>query len=746
MGLRIPITWVVLAALGCTADAPQGLLRISAGTRVAVDTPPATTAKATPLSSTATLAKSAAELQAEGWSAIQLPPELAATLRDTSGPGLPPLASPVVERGVRALAPSTLVRPFDSLGGFADTALLVEVALLRMGRERLAERESAVVDSLRRALEPRDPDLDAVPTGPSGLLPPVGRAPVQPSTRWAPPQHNALPVVPAGFGRGGPLPAVTQQQGGQTSTFQLAPGIEGTETTSSDGSTVTSEVGMKGGNAHGNAEVSMKSTTTAGSEFESQGEVGNKQDLSTTKRGTIDGNTVQETKSFGREERLGYCPDAAGIVRGRYKHWSRESTRGTMKGVTVETRFELQGEFEFTVQVDDQARATELLVEGHATVDFYSGARGGGNSTPIIRSGRGEGRAQGVNPAEASTGSLYIRLPPAGPATKFVQGGLLEGLMDAIYAGAALARQAEQRWRNGACVEVIATPESKPLRYSQSATFQAEVRHKRDAGSSFPYPVRAMAHKWGDHPLQIHRTYGTLSPQAVATAPVAYRYTAPAKGTQAAKLWRTSWPPRDEGFLVSVSRRGIGVDAFYVPFDSLRRTYHVTYHQRVATGALIGSEVVYRAVLHELDEPDQDGNSFVGRGDYNVRVNLVALNCTLRKLEGVETRAGGGRVKANATIHPSWTGSGAEILSFAMTPLDGPTQRFFTRSFSGLERLHQQEITARGDEAPLLASNVVGGVELKSRSGDSTYVFPMGTDPCDGSITGTHAARVVRLR
>ena len=191
-----------------------------------------------------------------------------------------------------------------------------------------------------------------------------------------------------------------------------------------------------------------------------------------------------------------------------------------------------------------------------------------------------------------------------------------------------------------------------------------------------------------------------------------------------------------------------------VPFDAWGDggdgrfdVYLVPYHQRVETEeGGIGNDVRYRAVLRELDQPDQDGDTFAGTGDYTVLVNLKPANCSYNKMEGVEKITGGGSLKAGASINPSWTGSGAEVMTVTMTPRDGPKQRFFTRSFAELEKMHGEDITKDGEEAPLLAPNAVGWVELRGRTSDSTHVFSMGTSPCEGPITGTNSTRAVRLR
>src|SRR5918998_4978244 len=101
----------------------------------------------------------------------------------------------------------------------------------------------------------------------------------------------------------------------------------------------------------------MKSTTTLQNEFEKQGEVGSKRDINTKQKGKIDGSDMQETKQGKSEERLAYCPDASGLVRGRYKHSFHEAMKGTVKGVTGFYDITTDANFTLTVQVNDDARA-----------------------------------------------------------------------------------------------------------------------------------------------------------------------------------------------------------------------------------------------------------------------------------------------------------------------------------------------------------------------------------------------------
>ncbi len=740
--MRYPYCMMMALAfsVACSSDKPSSRAQDAAGAEPGVEA-----GKAPVLPPLGPLRKSATELKAEGWTATEVPADVAARLRDSAQAGQE-LNTLAVRRELLTLLGS--VPSFDSLGGFADTVRLVERALIRMGSERRDEREAAIVDSLQRAMKPNDPDLKAVsvePALPSRALnrPPYGDAPVYLASARSVPGSRPF------------TPAFAPSQGGQTKTFQLAPGINGTETSSSDGSSVTTEIGLKGGDDHGTGEVSMKSTTSLQDGFEKAGEVGGKRDLNTRKKGKIGGSEVEETKEGTGEERLSYCPDAAGLAHGRYKHRFREAMKATVNGVTGFYDITIDADFALTVQVNDDARATELLVDGYTDLHADAGQRGGGNKTPIIMNGRGEGRAQGVSlEANAANwmGSWHLRFPSdvSGRKLNSLQNALMEELVLAIAAGRALAEQAEKRWRNGACVEVTTQPESKSLRYSGKTTFRTQVRHKRDRGA-FPYPVRMMIEKrlWADAESErkYGRIYGTLTPRGVVTAPITYHYTAPAKGTEPAESWtRKTFPPEDEMFPISVSRRGIGVARFVVPYDSVRRTFHVTYHRRRETAKHgVAQDVTYRAVLRELDQPDDDGDTFAGTGDYSLLARLWKANCASYAPEELEVISGGGAVRAKGSI--SSEDPGSISLIFQLEPLSGPRMRMFTRSFTGLEQqLRKQVASSNQDDVPFMAGQAVGLVTVRGKLGDTTRVVVTGETECEGEMSTRTSARVTRLR
>ena len=671
--------------------------------------PAAQQAKASVLPPLAPLGKPAAELEAEGWIIAEIPSELSARLRD-SVPVEAELGFPALRSELRALAGNA--PSFDSLGGFADTLRLIERRLIRWAAERRNEREAQIVDSLRSALEPRDPDLEDLSFN-HGLLPP-GPLPqqiVRPD-RWSEGGGGGEPrIVAATF----PLPtavtSVATQQGSQTKTFQLAPGLEGTETTSSDGSSATVEMTRKGGNERGSAEVSAKGTTTLPGEFEKQGEVGWKIDLDTKLEGTVDGASGTKTKGGGREVRLSYCPDAAGHAKGRYKRWYRESATFTQKGVTYSQITTINAEFALTVQVDDEARATDLLVEGFTDVAMEMGSRGGGNSTPTIIRERGEARAQGVTPGDPSSlGSMHFRTPAglSAAARKLVDGAATEELVNAIGEGKSLAEQAEQRWRNGACVEVTTTPGSKALSYGGKATFKVDVKHKRESAESFKYPVqvRAKLYNPGSDPRYADRLLGTLAPQGWVAAPVTYQYTAPAKGTPEAE----QWPPIDRGYPISVSRRGIGVGSLYVPFDTDRRGYTLQVVHRV-TSAKLGEErrVTMKAVIRELDTPDVDGNTFAGRGSYEGWARRYNPSCDNKGRTDFETITLAGKAKGGGNADE--IGGGQTSLIFTITPLNPP------------ENLPEAVLPA------------LGNLVLTGESGQDSKTFEIQSDRCRGTLT-----------
>ena len=652
------------------------------------------------------LGKPATELEAEGWTAAEIPPELAARLRD-SAPVEAELGSHALRRELRALAGNA--PSFDRLGGLSDTVRLIERALMRLGAERREKVEAEIIDSLKRAMEPRDPDLDAVSTS-QGLLPagPLAKPAARPSS-WQPSDGRELRIVFAAFRQ--PSAADVPQQGSQTRTFQLAPGVEGTETTSPDGSSVTTEVTRKGSNERGSAEVSMKGTATLPDEFEKQGEVGWKSDLDTKIEGTVDGASGGQSKGGGMEYRLSYCPDAAGHAKGRYKRWFRESLTASQKGVTYSQIITINAEFALTVQVNDEARATDLLVEGYTDVASEVGSRGGGNSTPIIIKGRGEARAQGVTPSDHnSLGSMHFRLPAgqSAMAHKFLDAGLTEELVNAIAAGRQLAKQAEQRWRNGACVEVRATPESKTLPYRGRTTVHVQVKHKREAGGSFPYPVRIMARRF--NPSAVEEILGTFQPQGPLTAPAALRYTAPAKGSPQGRTWVNGYPQVDRTFPMSISRRGIGGSQFYAIFDSDRLGYALVIVHRVTSEKLgVERSVTMKAVVRELDTPDAEGNTFAGKGSYQGSARRYNPSCDNNMRTSYKTIPLVGKAKGAATADD--LGGGQIGLVFSITPLDPP------------------------EDLPEQVPPSLGNMAFAGDSGHHTNTFEMQSDLCRGTLT-----------
>jgi len=239
--------WLITGALAFLAACGSDKPRPGEGGDASAE-PTAEPAKALALPPQTPLGKSAAELEAEGWTAVEIPPELAARLRDST-PGEPELGSPALRRELRALVQPGNTPSFDS-GGFADTVRLIEGALMRMARERREQREAEIVDSLKRAMEPRDPNLDAVSTEPelrrpASKAPSGGDVPIRLASFREEPRFPAL------------VPPLVRWQQSQTRTIQIAPGIEGTETSSSDGSTSTTEIGFK----QGNLESTSKSTT-----------------------------------------------------------------------------------------------------------------------------------------------------------------------------------------------------------------------------------------------------------------------------------------------------------------------------------------------------------------------------------------------------------------------------------------------------------------------------------------------------
>jgi hypothetical protein len=639
--------YLVPGALGlwaaCSSDKPSAEDRDESSVE-----PSAEAASAPALPPLTPLGKPAAELEAEGWTAVEIPSELAARLRD-SGSVAPEPGSPALRRELRELVEPANALSFDS-GDFADTVRLIERALMRMAAERRESREAEIVDSLQRAMEPRDPDLDAVSAKPEPLRPAVPAHPRADATIHLASLRNA-PRYPA-VGR-----AIRRLQGSQAQAIQVAPGIDGTEATSADGSSTT-EVGFK----RGNIESTTKSTTTSAQEYERRGEVGLKIDVTSTKRGKVEGAAQEQIERSGFERRLGYCPDESGIARGRHTRWTQSSTVLTVGTKTVNTAYEVRSDFALTVSVDDNARAQEVLIEGTSVVNISAGARGGGNARPTFKEIRADIRWQKSVHETGMVGTMYWRFPPANNEDRLDNVFLLD-MVIAMDEADDLAKQAEKRWRNGACVEVTPHPERKALRYGGKTAFRIEVKHKQDGAGSFPYPVQIMAEKY---PGFVNDILGKLDPQGALTAPATFHYTAPAKGSPEGETWRGS-PTPDRAFPMSISRRGIGGRNFYIPYDTLRLGYALVFVHRVTSKLGEERNVKMKAVVRELDTPDAEGNAFAGRGSYEGSFRRYRVSCDNKMRTDYETIPLAGKAKGVATADAM--GDGQTGLSFTMTPL-----------------------------------------------------------------------------
>ncbi len=407
---------------------------------------------------------------------------------------------------------------------------------------------------------------------------------------------------------------------------------------------------------------------------------------------------------------------------------------------TISTTTDIQGDYTITVSVDDNARAQEALIEGTSVIKISAGARGGGNARPTFKEWRADIRwKQSVHDPISPLGQAHWRFSSAEAAEH--EGVLLSAIV-ALDEARSLAKAAEEQWRRGACIEVTSNPKEKSLRFGGRTTFRIDVKHKRDGSNSFPYPVRMMAKKEYSY---IDQTLGKLEPQATLTAPASFQYTAPVKGTPEAQEWRNH-PAIDRVYPMSISRRGIGLKPVYVLYDSLRRTFHVTYnHLRETEKQGLAQQVTFRAVLRELDEPNEDGDAFVGSGDYTLVARLWKANCHSYAPEELEVVQGGGTVRARGSI----SSEGPEGLSliFQLEPTSGPKMRFFTKSFSLVEQQVRKETSGGNDEdVPFMASQAVGLVNIRGKSGDTTKVKVTGESECEGEKTMKTAARVRRLR
>ncbi len=197
---------------------------------------------------------------------------------------------------------------------------------------------------------------------------------------------------------------------------------------------------------------------------------------------------------------------------------------------------------------------------------------------------------------------------------------------------------------------------------------------------------------------------------------------------------------------MSISRRGIGLTSFYVPYDSLRRTFHVTYHRARDTQKHgMAQEVTFRAVLHELDQPDDNDDTFAGTGDYSIVERLWEANCASYGPKETEVVRGGGTIRAKGSI--SGEEGATTTLIFHLEPLSGPKVRFFTKSFYPLDQqLRNKASQGNDDEVPFMAGRAVGMVEVRGKAGEVSKAVVTGESECEGEMTTKTRAQVMRLR
>jgi hypothetical protein len=264
-------------------------------------------------------------------------------------------------------------------------------------------------------------------------------------------------------------------------------------------------------------------------------------------------------------------------------------------------------------------------------------------------------------------GSMHIRVAtyPSDEA-RMVEGALIENMGLAGGAANALAKQAEGRWRNGACVEVSNIPTSKELPYSGKTTFRSEVRHKRNGSDGFPYPVQVMAPKsaWIDQGVEHSgsRIFGTFSPPGPATTPATFNYTAPAQGTQPGQLWSSS---QDRLFPMSISRRGIGGAPFTARFAS-GPAWRIERDVRIeiaGKGVFFTSH--HEAVIRPLEQPLADGTTHAGTGTFNAHVVAGIRHC-LNEKSGLPAASVTRKMKATATVEQ--VGEDSVNLAFFIGP------------------------------------------------------------------------------
>lgn len=165
--------------------------------------------------------------------------------------------------------------------------------------------------------------------------------------------------------------------------------------------------------------------------------------------------------------------------------------------------------------------------------------------------------------------------------------------------------------------------------------------------------------------------------------------------------------------------------------DSSRLGFSLLYTHRVTAEKLeeVKSDVVMKAEVRRLPEPDAEGNSFVGGGSYRGKFISHKVNCENNLPMDYETIEFANKAKATASADDM--GSGQTSVVFTITPIDPPKAHLLTTSFRGLE----QAGGVKEEDLPDLILPVLGNVVLAGDSGQATRTFEMYGGSCSGMLT-----------
>ena len=165
--------------------------------------------------------------------------------------------------------------------------------------------------------------------------------------------------------------------------------------------------------------------------------------------------------------------------------------------------------------------------------------------------------------------------------------------------------------------------------------------------------------------------------------------------------------------------------------DSSRLGFSLLHTHRVTAEKLeeVQREVVMKADVRRLPEPDSQGNMYGGWGSYKGKVINHKVNCENDLPMDYETIEFTNKAKAAASADD--IGGGQTAITFTITPVDPPKAHFLTTSFRALE----QAADIKKEDLPDLILPVLGSLVLAGDSGQETRTFQMHGGSCSGMLT-----------